>query len=70
MPFELTNAPAYFMDLMNRVFRGQLNKFVVMLIDNILVFFKGKEKREDHLRVLLETLKRHQLKVKFANCHF
>nr|GFB53534.1 transposon Ty3-I Gag-Pol polyprotein [Tanacetum cinerariifolium] len=56
MPFGLTNAPAVFMDLMNRVFHEFLDKFVIVFIDEILIFSKSKEEHEDHLRTVLQTL--------------
>nr|GFB85577.1 retrotransposon protein [Tanacetum cinerariifolium] len=56
MPFGLTNAPAVFMDLMNRVFHEFLDKFVIVFIDDIVVFSKSKEEHEDHLRTVLQTL--------------
>ena len=70
MPFGLTNAPAYFVDLMSRVFREYLNKFVVVFVDDILVFSKNKEEHSLHLREVLETLRAHNLKAKFSKCHF
>nr|GFD07518.1 retrovirus-related Pol polyprotein from transposon 17.6 [Tanacetum cinerariifolium] len=57
MPFGLTNAPAVFMDLMNRIFHEFLDKFVIMFIDDILVFSKSKEEHEDHLCTVLQTLR-------------
>jgi len=60
MPFGLTNAPAYFVDLMNRVFRGVVNKIVVVFVDDILVFSKSEEEHGEHLREVLETLKNSQ----------
>nr|GFD12090.1 reverse transcriptase [Tanacetum cinerariifolium] len=57
MPFGLTNAPAVFMDLMNRIFHEFLDKFVIVFIDDILVFLKSKEEHEDHLRTVLQTLR-------------
>ena len=70
MPFGLTNAPAFFVDLMNRVFRDVLNKFVLVFVDDILVFSKIQEEHESHLKYILETLRNHQLKAKFSKCHF
>ena len=62
MPFGLTNAPAYFVDLMSRVFREYLNRFVVVFVNDILVFSKSEEEHALHLREVLETLRAHSLK--------
>nr|GFB13728.1 putative reverse transcriptase domain-containing protein [Tanacetum cinerariifolium] len=70
MPFGLTNAPAVFMDLMNRVFYEFLDKFVIVFIDDILVFSKSKEEHEDHLRTVLQTLRQKKLYAKFSMCEF
>lgn len=70
MPFGLTNAPAYFVDLMSRVFREFLNKFVVVFVDDILIFSKGEEEHARHLKEVMDTLRAHQLKAKFSKCHF
>ena len=70
MPFGLKNAPAYFVDLMSRVFRKLLNKFVVVFIDDILIFSKNEEEHALHLREVMDTLRAHQLKAKFSKCHF
>nr|GFA99019.1 retrotransposon protein, putative [Tanacetum cinerariifolium] len=66
MPFGLTNAPAVFMDLMNRIFHEFLDKFVIVFIDDILVFSKSKEEHEDHLRTVLQTLRQEKLYAKFS----
>jgi hypothetical protein len=66
MSFELTNASAYFMYLMNKVFMEYLDKFVVVIIDDILVFFKTEEEHEKHLRMVLEKLRSNQLYAKFS----
>ena len=70
MPFGLTNAPAYFVDLMSRVFREFLNKFVVVFVDDILIFSKNEEEHAQHLKEVMDTLRAHQLKEKFSKCHF
>jgi hypothetical protein len=70
MSFGLTNAPAYFMNLMNKVFMKFLDKFVVVFIDDILVYSKTKEEHAEHLRLVLGTLHEHQLYAKFSKCEF
>ena len=70
MPFELTNAPAAFLDLMNRVFRPYLDQFVIVFIDDILVYSSNESEHEEHLRTVLETLRKHQLYAKFSKCEF
>jgi hypothetical protein len=70
MSFGLTNTPAHFMYLMNLVFMEELDKFVVIFIDNILVFSKSKKEHEEHLRIVLQRLRYHQLYVKFSKCDF
>ena len=70
VPFGLTNVPAYFVDLMNRVFRDFLNKFVVVFVDDILIFSKSEEEHALRLGEVLRTLRAHQLKAKFSKCHF
>ena len=70
MPFGLTNAPATFMDLMNRVFRPYVDKFVVVFIDDILVYSKDREAHDTHLRVVLETLRKEQVYAKLSKCEF
>ena len=66
MPFGLTNAPAYFMNMMNKVFMEFLDKFVVVFIDDILIYSKSKEEHEGHLRLILEKLREHKLYAKFS----
>ena len=66
MPFGLTNAPAAFMDLMNRVFRPYVDQFIVVFIDDILVYSKDRENHDTHLRVVLETLRKEQLYAKLS----
>ncbi|XP_074297953.1 putative mitochondrial protein AtMg00860 [Silene latifolia] len=70
MPFGLTNALAVIMDLMNRVFSAYLDQFVVTFIDDILVYSKTKEEYEQHLRLVLQTLRDNNLYAKFSNCEF
>ena len=70
MPFGLTNAPTAFMDLMNRVFRPYLDQFVVVFIDDILVYSKDAQEHEHHLRIILQTLKENQLFAKLSKCDF
>jgi hypothetical protein len=70
MSFGLTNAPAYFMYLMNKVFMEYLDRFVVVFIDDILIFSKAMEEHEEHLRLVLEKLRSNQLYAKFSKCEF
>ena len=70
MPFGLINASTAFMHLMNRVFRSYVDQFVVVFIDDILVYSKDQESHDTHLRVVLETLRKEQLYVKLSKCEF
>ena len=70
MPFGSTNAPAAFMDLMHRVFQSYLDKFVVVFVDDILIYSQFKEEHEDHLRIVLQALRDHELYAKFGKCEF
>jgi hypothetical protein len=70
MSFGLTNAPAHFMYLMNSVFMLELDKFVMVFIDDILVYSKSMADHEEHLRVVLQRLRDHQLYAKFGKCEF
>jgi hypothetical protein len=70
MSFDLTNAPAYFMYLMNSVFMPELDKFVIVFIDDILVYSKNNEDHAEHLRIVLTRLRDHQLYAKFSKCEF
>ncbi|GJZ28275.1 putative reverse transcriptase domain-containing protein [Tanacetum coccineum] len=68
IPFGLTNAPTIFMDLMNRVCRSYLDKFVIVFIDDILIYSKTQEEHVEHLRLVLELLKKEKLYAKFSKC--
>jgi hypothetical protein len=70
MSFGLTNAPAYFMYLMNKLFMEYLDKFVVVFIDDILIFSKSEEEHEEHLRLVLQKLRENQLYAKLSKCEF
>nr|GEV35548.1 hypothetical protein [Tanacetum cinerariifolium] len=70
MPFGLTNAPAVFMDLMNRVCRPYLDKFVIVFIDDILMYSKNQKEPVEYLRIVLELLKKEKLYAKFSKCEF
>ena len=70
MSFGLTYAPATFMNLRNRLFRNYLDMFVIVFIDDILIYSKSKNEHIIHLRIVLHVLKDHQLYVKFSKCEF
>jgi hypothetical protein len=70
MPFGLTNAPAYFMNLMNKVFIEELDKFVVVFIDNILIYSRSAEEHEQHLRVILTNYGRMSYMLNSASVNF
>ena len=70
MPFGLTNDPAAFMDLMHRVFQPYLDQFVVVFVDDILIYSQSEREHEDHLRIVLQLLRDHQLYAKFSKCEF
>ncbi|GMI64252.1 hypothetical protein HRI_000094500 [Hibiscus trionum] len=70
MPFGVTNAPAAFMDMMNRVFRDYLDQFVVVFIDDILVYSRSEEEHDEHLRLFLQRLMSNQLYAKLSKCEF
>jgi hypothetical protein len=70
MSFGLTNAPAYFMYMMNKVFMDYLDKFVVVFIDDILVYSRSEEAHEEHLRLVLQKLRDHKLYAKLSKCEF
>jgi hypothetical protein len=70
MSFGLTNAPTYFMYLMNKVFMEYLDRFVVVFIDDILIFSKTMEEHGEHLRLVLEKLRSNHLYAKFSKCEF
>ena len=70
MPFGLMNTPAAIMNLMHRVFQPYLDQFVVVFVDDILIYSQSEEEHEDHLRVFLQLLRDHQLYAKFNKCEF
>ena len=70
MPFGLTNVPAAFMDLMHRVFRPYFDQFVIVFVDDILIYSQSEREHEDHLRIVLQLLRDHQLYAKFSKCEF
>ncbi|GKC04460.1 putative reverse transcriptase domain-containing protein [Tanacetum coccineum] len=70
MPFGLTNAPAVFMDLINRVCKPYLDKFVIVFIDDILIYSRNEKEHEEHLKTILELLNKEELYAKFSKCEF
>ena len=70
MSFGLTNAPATFMDLMNRVFKKYLDKCIIVFINDILVYSKTREEHAEHLRIILEILRKEKLYAKWSKCEF
>nr|GFB93326.1 putative reverse transcriptase domain-containing protein [Tanacetum cinerariifolium] len=70
MPFGLTNAPAVFMDLVNRVYKPYLDKFVIVFIDDILIYSKDEKEHDEHLKAILELLKKEELYAKFSKFEF
>ncbi|GJU13078.1 putative reverse transcriptase domain-containing protein [Tanacetum coccineum] len=70
MPFGLTNASAVFMDLINQVCKPYLDKFMIVFIDDILIYSKSKKEHEEHLKAILELLKKEELYAKFSKCEF
>ena len=70
MPFGLTNTPAAFVDLMHRIFQPYLDQFVVVFVDDILIYSQSEWEHEYHLRIVLQLLRDHQLYAKFSKCEF
>ena len=70
MSFGLTNAPTKFMDLMHRVFQPYLDRFLVIFVDDILIYSKYEEEHKGHLRIVLQALRDHMLYAKFSKCKF
>ena len=70
MPFWLTNAPTYFMCLKNNVLSKYLDKFIVVFIDDVLIYSKTKEEHDEHLHIILQVLREHKLYGKFSKCDF
>ena len=70
IPFGLTNVATEFMDLMHRVFQPYLDQFVMVFVDDILIYSQSEEEHEDHLRIVLQALREHQLYAEFSKCEF
>ncbi|GKD67128.1 putative reverse transcriptase domain-containing protein [Tanacetum coccineum] len=70
MPFGSTNASAVFMDIMNRVCKPYMDKFVIVFTDDILIYLKNKQEHKEHLKLILELLKKEELYAKFSKCEF
>ena len=70
MPFSVTNAPGVFMEYMNRIFHAYLDKFVVVFIDDILIYSKNEEEHAEHLKIVLQVLKEKKLYAKLSKCEF
>ena len=70
MPFGLTNTSTVFMCLMNNVLHKYIDKFVVVFIDDILIYSKTKEENEEHLKIILQVLREHQLYANFSKCDY
>jgi hypothetical protein len=70
VPFGLSNAPVVFMCLMNGVFRDYLDKFVIVFLGDIMVYSKSEEEHEQHMRMVLQVLREHQLYAKLSKCSF
>ncbi len=70
VPFGLTNAPHVFMCLMNGIFRNYLDKFVIVFLDDILIYSNYEEEHEHHLRLVLQVLREHQLYANLSKCSF
>ena len=70
MPFSLTKAPAAFMDLMPMVFQPYLYQFIIVFVDNILIYSQSEEEHKEHLRIVLQALREHQLYTKFSKFEF
>ena len=70
VPFGLSNAPVVFMCLMNGVFREYLDKFVIVFLDDVLIYSNSEEENEQHLRMVLQVLREHKLYAKLSKCSF
>jgi len=70
MPFGVTNAPGVFIEYMNRIFHAYLDRFVVVFIDDILIYSKSEEEHAEHLKIVLQVLKEKKLYVKLSKCEF